>query len=133
MQRMIFTTLPVTDVPRARTFYEALGFTINDQFSDATTACVVVSETIYFMVGLHEAFRKYAHRPLVLPGEGVSSLITLSCASRDEVDAISAAAVAAGGSEVHGAEDLGFMYSRAFADPDGNAFGVMWMKPSAGG
>ena len=133
MNRMIFTTLPVTDIARSRAFYTALGFSINDKFSDVNTACVVVSETIYFMVGLHDTFRMHAKKPLVLPTEGVSSLITLSCASREEVDAMNAAALAAGGSEVHGAEDLGFMYSRAFADPDGNGFGIMWMDPAAAG
>jgi predicted lactoylglutathione lyase len=85
------------------------------------------------MLGLHDRFRELSKRPLVLPKDGVSSLITLSCATRGEVDAMNAAAVAAGGSEVHGAEDLGFMYSRAFADPDGNAFGIMWMDSAAAG
>jgi predicted lactoylglutathione lyase len=51
--------------------------------------------------------------------------------SRDEVDAVSAAALAAGGSEADDAEDHGFMYSRSFFDLDGHGWQVMWMDPAA--
>ena len=51
--------------------------------------------------------------------------------SRDEVDAVSAAALAAGGSEADDAEDHCFMYSRSFFDLDGHGWQVMWMAPAA--
>ena len=44
---------------------------------------------------------------------------------------VSAAALAAGGSEADGAEDYGFMYSRSFFDLDGHGWQVMWMDPAA--
>lgn len=131
MTRMIFITLPVTDMPRSRAFYESLGFSINEKFSNETSACVVVSEAIYFMLSTHEMFRQFSVKPLVLPSEGATNLIALSCDSRAEVDRITEAAVAAGGRSLHDPEDLGFMYSRAFEDPDGNGFGPMWMDPAA--
>lgn len=127
MPRMIFISLPVTDVPRSRAFYQALGFTINEQFSDATTACIVVSEAIYFMITTHERFQSLSPKPLILPTTGVMSLVALSCDSRAEVDAMTEAALKAGGRELHDPEDLGFMYSRAFEDPDGNGLGPVWM------
>lgn len=132
MQRSVFISLPVTDIARSRHFYQAIGFDINEAFSGPQTACFVVSDTVSLMVATHESFQAISPRPLVLPSAGATSLISLSCASRAEVDAMNAAAVAAGGTEVHGAEDLGFMYSRAFADPDGNGFGILWMDPAAG-
>lgn len=131
MPRMIFTTLPVTDMARARAFYEGLGFSINPKFSNEHTACVVVSETIYFMLATHERFRNFSVKPLVLPTEGTTSLIALSCESRAEVDALTTAAVAHGGKVLHEPEDMGFMYSTAFEDPDGNGFGPFWMDPAA--
>ena len=133
MPRMIFISLPVTDVARSRSFYQALGFTINEKFSDAATACIVVSETIYFMITTHERFQSFSTKPLILPSTGAMSLIALSCDSRAEVDAMTEAAIKAGGASLHDAEDLGFMYSRAFEDPDGNGFGPMWMDPAAAG
>ena len=42
MNKMIFITLPVSDMARARAFYEALGWRINDAFSSDTSSCVVV-------------------------------------------------------------------------------------------
>lgn len=131
MPKMIFITLPVTDIAKSRAFYQALGFTINETFSDATTACLVVSDAIYFMITTHERFQSFSKKALILPTTGTMSLIALSCDSRAEVDAMTEAALKAGGREVHEAEDLGFMYSRAFEDPDGNGFGPMWMDPAA--
>jgi uncharacterized protein len=133
MPRMIFLTLPVADIARSRKFYEALGFSINETFSSESSACVVVSEAIYFMLATHEGFRSFSPKPLVLPTEGATSLVALSCDSRAEVDQMTEAAIAAGGRSLHDAEDLGFMYSRAFEDPDGNGFGPMWMDPAAAG
>lgn len=131
MPRMIFITLPVADIARSRKFYESLGFTINEKFSSESSACVVVSEAIYFMLATFDGFRAFSVKPLVLPSEGASSLIALSCDSRAEVDSMTEAAIAAGGTSLHDAEDLGFMYSRAFEDPDGNGFGPMWMDPAS--
>lgn len=129
--RMIFITLPVTDMARARAFYEGLGFSINEKFSNETSACVVVSEAIYFMLATEAQFAQFSKKPLVRPSEGATNLIALSCDSRAEVDALTAAAVAHGGKTLHDPEDLGFMYSTAFEDPDGNSFGPFWMDPAA--
>lgn len=131
MPRMIFLTLPVADIARSRRFYEALGFSINEKFSSESSACVVVSDAIYFMLATHEGFRSFSPKPLVLPADGATSLVALSCDSRAEVDAMTEAAIAAGGKSLHDPEDLGFMYSRAFEDPDGNGFGPLWMDPAA--
>ena len=38
MPNMIFVNLPVSDLDAAKAFYSALGFTLNEQFSDERTA-----------------------------------------------------------------------------------------------
>ena len=131
MPQMIFVNIPVTDIPRARAFYQALGFTINEQFSDATAACVVVSDTIFFMILNHAKFAEFATKPLGDPAKTTSVMIALSRDSRAEVDAITEAALKAGGIEPKPTADLGFMYNRTFHDPDGNVFEPMWMDPAA--
>ncbi len=40
----MFVNLPVTDLERAKAFYEAVGFSINPQFTDHNAACVVVED-----------------------------------------------------------------------------------------
>jgi uncharacterized protein len=131
MPQMIFVNLPVTDVARARKFYEALGWTINEQFSDATAACVVVSEAIFFMILNHERFQGFATKPLADPAKGTGVMTALSRDSRADVDAMAQAALKAGGAEPKPAQDLGFMYSRMFHDPDGNVLEAFWMDPAA--
>ena len=51
--------------------------------------------------------------------------------SRQEVDTVAEAALAAGGVEADGLEDYGFMCSRSFFDLDGHGWQVMWMDPAA--
>ena len=133
MPRMIFVSLPVTNIAKSRAFYAALGWTINEQFSGEDSVCVLFSDTIYFMLSTHEKFQAISPKPLILPSTGAMSLIALSCDSRAEVDAMTEAAIKNGGRSLHDAEDEGFMYSRAFEDPDGNGFGPLWMDPSTAG
>ena len=71
-------------------------------------------------------------KPIADPRTTSGALIALALDSREAVDAITAAALAAGGREAHGAEDEGFMYSRGFEDPDGHGFGPMWMDANRG-
>lgn len=131
MPKMIFVNLPVTDIPRSRRFYEALGCTINEQFSDASTACVVMSETIFFMVMTHDRFQGFASLPLADPAKTTGVLIALTQDSRAAVDAFAEAALKTGGSEPKSAQDMGFMYSRTICDPDGNVLEPVWMDPAA--
>ena len=131
MSQLIFVNLPVTDVARSRKFYEALGYTINEQFSDPTAACVVVSDTIFFMILNHERFQGFASKPLADPAKGTAVMIALSQDSKAAVDAMTETALKAGGSEPKAAQDMGFMYTRTFHDPDGNVFEPLWMDPAA--
>lgn len=131
MNQMIFVNLPVTDVARSRRFCQALGWTINEKFSDETAACVVVSDTIYFMILNHDRFTGFATKPLANPATSTAVMIALSRESREAVDAMTEAALNAGGAEPKPANDMGFMYTRVFHDPDGNVFEAFWMDPAA--
>lgn len=131
MSKMIFVNLPVTDLARAKTFYEALGFTNNPQFSDDGTACMVVSETIHVMLLTHAKWRGFTDRPIP-PATASEMMIALSCDSREEVDRMNEAAAAHGGTaDINPKQDLGFMYNRNLADPDGHVWEAAWMDPAA--
>jgi len=59
-------------------------------------------------------------------------LLALSRDSRAEVDAIVGAAAATGGkADMRERLDLGWMYNRAFEDPDGHVFEAVWVDMSA--
>jgi predicted lactoylglutathione lyase len=58
--------------------------------------------------------------------------VALSMDDREAVDAFNAAAAANGGTaDINPIQDLGFMYGRDVADPDGHIWGPFWMDMSA--
>jgi predicted lactoylglutathione lyase len=129
--KMIFVNLPVADVAASTAFYEAIGMVKNDTFSNHQASAMVWSDTIHFMLLEHAFYATFTSKQLINAKTTSGMLIALAFDSRADVDAFTAAAVAAGGQELHDPEDLGFMYSRAFADPDGHGFGPFWMDPAA--
>lgn len=131
MPKMIFINLPVADVARSTAFYEAIGFEKNPKFSNEQASSLMWSDSIVIMV-LDKAFYATFTPKQIIDAHTTSGvLISLSFDSRAAVDAVAQAALAAGGKELHGPEDHGFMYSRAFEDPDGHGFGPLWMDPVA--
>lgn len=131
MPKMIFVNLPVTDLKASIAFYKALGFEQNPQFSDDTAACMVWSEAIYAMLLTHPKWRSFTSRPLPAPGT-TGVMLALGMDSREAVDAMNTAAAANGGqADANPVQDLGFMYGRDLADPDGHLWGPFWMDPAA--
>jgi predicted lactoylglutathione lyase len=130
MPSSIFVNIPVRDLKASMAYYKALGFDHNPQFTDDTASCIVIDETIYFMVLTHEKFRQFSPLPIPDPKTQTQALYCLSRDSRAAVDAIAQAGLAAGGSEVRPAQDYGFMYSRAIADIDGHVWEYAFMDMS---
>jgi predicted lactoylglutathione lyase len=50
MPKAIYVNLPVADLKRSMVFFEALGFSFNQQFTNDDAACLVISETIFAML-----------------------------------------------------------------------------------
>ena len=129
---MVFVSLPVTDLERAKAFYTAVGFTINPAFTDHNAACVVVEEDhSYFMLLTREFFQTFSDLPLGDPKQSPYTSLSIYLESREAVDGMVAKAIAAGGSKAHEPEDYGFMYQHAFYDLDGHGWGLTWFDPKA--
>src|SRR4051794_37080926 len=129
--RMLFVNMPVADVERSKAFFAQLGFSYNPLFTDESAACMLVGEHAFVMLLTREKFAQFAKLPIADPATHTLALYCFSVSSRDEVDAVGAAALAAGGAEADDAEDYGFMYSRSFFDLDGHGWQIMWMDPAA--
>lgn len=131
MTRMIFVNLPVADLKTSMAFYSALGFENNPQFTDETAACMVWSEAIHVMLLTHDKWRTFTDRPIP-PSSSSEVMLALSFDSRDAVDAVNMAAADNGGTaDINPIQDLGFMYNRNLADPDGHVWEMMWMDMAA--
>jgi len=131
MSKMIFVNLPVMDLDVSITFYKSIGFENNPQFTDDTAACMVWSEAINVMLLTHAKWRTFTNRPIP-PATSSEVMLALSCDSREAVDAMNEAAAANGGTaDINPAQELGFMYNRNLADPDGHVWEAMWMDLAA--
>lgn len=132
MPKMIFLNLPVLDLAASTSFYEALGGTVNPQFSDDRTRSMVLSDTIFVMLLNHERYAEFTSRPIGDARNESQALIALNADSREAVDATIAAAAAAGGrADPNPAQDHGFMYGRSVEDPNGYVWEVFWMDMAA--
>jgi predicted lactoylglutathione lyase len=128
---MLFVSLPVADLERSKAFFASLGFSFNPAFSSDAGACIQVSEQAAVMLLNHETFAQFSHRPMADPTTHALALYCFSVSTRDEVDTVAEAALAAGGIEADGPEAHEDMYSRSFFDLDGHGWQVMWMDPAA--
>lgn len=133
MPKMIFVNLPVADVNRSIRFYEAIGCVKDERFCSADQAAAMVwSDTISFMLLSHDFYAGFTSKKIADAHATSEVLLCLSRDSREDVDAIVDAAVAAGGAgDPRPPQDMGFMYGRAFEDPDGHVFEPMWMDVDA--
>jgi uncharacterized protein len=131
MNRMIFVNLPVADLAATKAFYTGLGFSLNPQFSDDQTACVVISDTIVVMALQRERFADFVAGPVGDPGAGTTVINCLSAESPQEVDELVRRALAHGGKPWLDKMQEGPMYGHSFTDPDGHVWEVLHMDQSA--
>jgi predicted lactoylglutathione lyase len=124
-------SLPVEDLSLSKNFYTGIGFVENSDFQYEGSAHMICSENISVMLLTHEKWRALTARPIAPKGSSEVGL-SISCGSREEVDAMNSAAAKYGGiSDVNPIDDFPFMYGRDFADPDGHIWGAKWFDKSA--
>jgi predicted lactoylglutathione lyase len=129
---MIFVNLPVADLAASTRFYQAIGCARNQQFSDEQASSMMWSNTITFQLLTREYFSTFTSKGIPDAHRTCQVLFALSRDTRKEVDDITEIATATGGkADVREIMDLGWLYNRAFADPDGHVFEAVWMDPSA--
>jgi len=128
--REFFVNLPVVDLERSKAFFAQLGFGFDPNFTDGSATRMLVGEQASIMLLTREKFAGFAKLPMADPSTHTLALYCFSVSSREEVDTVADAALAAGGVEVDPLEDHGFMVSRSFYDLDGHGWQVMWMDPA---
>jgi uncharacterized protein len=131
MPTKIFVNLPVKDLPKSMEFFRQLGYTFNQQFTDETAACMVISEDIYAMLLTHAKFQEFTPKTICDATKSSEVLIALSCDSSAQVSDLVKRAVAAGGTTYADSKDYGFMFQHGFQDLDGHIWELVWMDPAA--
>jgi predicted lactoylglutathione lyase len=128
--RKIFVNLAVRDLARTVDFFTKLGFSFNQQFTDETATCMIVSDHAFVMLLVHDRFQDFTKKQIVDSTTQTEVLVGLSAESREAVDAMVHTALANGGSPAYDPQDHGFMYGSSFQDPDGHIWEVFWMDPA---
>ena len=128
--RMVFLNLPIADVAASESFFTALGFSVDPEFKDETTTCIVVEEHIVVLLHLPEKWAGFLHSPPA-PAGTTEVLIALSGDSKEAVLELKEKVLAHGGSPYGDDQDFGFMYGVSFRDPDGHVWECTWMDLEA--
>ena len=129
--RKIFLNLPVRDLKRSIEFFTKLGFSFNPQFTDDNATCMIVSEEAFVMLLVEARFKDFTKKQICDTRTQTEGIFAISAVSRDEVDSLVRAALAAGGAHASDPVDHGFMYGWSFHDLDGHHWEVIYMDPSA--
>jgi uncharacterized protein len=134
MTKMIFVNLPVADLARSQSFYEAVGFTNNPQFSNDQASSMVWSEAIHVMLLTHDFWKTFTSKIIPDAATTAQVMLCLSLGSRDAIDPLVETARAAGSKvDPTPTQDMPFMYGRSFEDLDGHIWEIMWMDVEAFG
>lgn len=126
-----FINLPVADLAKSTTFYTAIGFVLNPQFSNADASGFAFDDSIHVMLLTHTFFKSFLPGKEIADAHKVCAVMnSLDREDRAGVDVFMEKVLAAGGTEYRQAYDHGFMYGRAFEDPDGHIREIFWMDPN---
>lgn len=126
----IFVNLPVKNLDKSIAFFTKLGFSFNEKFTDENATCMVIGENIFAMLLVEKFFQTFTKKKISDSTKTVETLLALSVESREEVDEIMEKVLAAGGKEPREPQDLDWMYTRDFEDPDGHTWEVFFMDES---
>ena len=131
MATKIFVNLPVKDLNKSIEFFTKLGFSFNQQFTDETATCMIVTDDIFVMLLTVEKFKTFTPNEICNAKKYTEVLVCLSLESRPKVDEMVRKAVAAGGATYNEPQDHGFMYGHGFQDLDGHIWELIYMEPGA--
>lgn len=128
----IFINLPVSDLPKATAFYEALWFTKNPKFSDNNASGMSFHDDFHLMLLSHSFTISFLPPDKTIADSHQTTEVfnAIQFDSRQEVDELIAKAIAAGGKTIREPYDHGFMYGHDFEDIDGHIWEPFWMDDS---
>lgn len=131
MATKIFVNLPVRDLDRSVEFFTKLGYKFNEEFTSDQATAMVISDDITVMLLVEPYFKSFTQKEVADATKVTETMLALSADSREEVDRLADAALAAGGKTAGEPQDQGFMYGRSWYDLDGHHWEVIWMNPEA--
>jgi predicted lactoylglutathione lyase len=126
----VFISFHVASVERSNTFYSALGWTLNPEYSSEGGVCFDLDDNVSIMAVSRDVYASVGGTEDLVGGAGTPSPVTVSWAmdSQEAVDELLVRAEAAGG-RMGTIDDYGFLYQRQFDDPDGYHYSPFFVRP----
>lgn len=122
-----WNTLAVRDLERARAFYAALGFLVEDlPVPDGIKVQPDASSLLCLF--RPEAFGSMIPGAICDTARSQEIVQSLSVETRDAVDELVARARESGGRALGEPQEQPFGYAGGFADPDGHVWSVLWLS-----
>ena len=130
MATQIFVNLPVKDLKKSKAFFEKLGYSFNQQFTNDDGACLVISDTIFAMLLTEPFFKTFTKKSIVDATKSTEVILALSVEKKEQVNELVNKALQAGASKSNDPQDYGWMYSWSFQDLDGHLWEVLYADPA---
>lgn len=127
---MIFPNIPVKDLKKTMNFFNQLGFTYNDKFTDENAACMIINDTACVMLLTEAFYLSFTTKKIADTSKTSEVMLAISLESKEKVDEILLKAISMGAIEER-TEDMGFMYTRSFHDLDGHTWEFFWMDENS--
>ena len=126
----MFLNLPVKDLNRSIAFFTELGFSFNPKFTNEKATCLIIGENINVMLLVEEFYKTFTDKEICNTAISNEAIISISVASRKQVDEMIEKVIKAGESEYKETNDYGWMYQRNFRDIDGHHWEIFFMDES---
>jgi predicted lactoylglutathione lyase len=127
MGKKIFVNLPVKDLKKTSTFFAKLGYSFDPQFSDEKAKCMIISDDIYVMLLVEPFFKSFTGKEIPDTSKTSEVILSLIADSREAVDQFMEKCVSAGGRDLSKPQEMDFMYTRSFEDPDGHLWEIFYL------
>ena len=86
MATKIFVNLPVKNLNKSIEFFTKLGYTFNQQFTDETATCMIVTDDIFVMLLTEAKFKTFTPKEICDAKKYTEVLVCLAIESRAKVD-----------------------------------------------
>lgn len=131
MAKQVYINLPVADLAKSTAFYEALGFTKNQNFSNENASSMQWSNEIIFMLLTHDFCKTIIPRKEIADStKHTEVLIALSLDSKEAVTKFAETAKQNGGDfySIDSGVPEDMMFGLEVTDPDGHILEPVWMN-----
>ncbi|WKA53029.1 VOC family protein [Planococcus shixiaomingii] len=129
MAKECWINLPVKDLQKSKSFFSALGFTLNERFSDSEemAGIVVGDHSVMVMLFPEETFQSFTNNSLTDTSSSTEVLLSISADTREEVNEMISKVESAGGTVFAGPGERNGMYGAGFCDVDGHRWNLLIM------